>query len=99
MSEEKKEDNLENAIHEIERFVRLNDRERALTAVEHIKKFSGESQDVEPMTEPLMESYVRRIAEAMEHRNRQGKPVSQLHQAGTNPQGDVGMRDSKSRKK
>ncbi len=67
MSEEKKEDNLENAIHEVERFVRLNDRERALMAVEHLKTFTGDPQEkgmVPRLT--ATEQFLKRIAESLE---------------------------------
>ena len=66
MDEEEKEDNLENAIHEIERFVRLNDRERALTAVEYIKKFTGDVIEAKAAPPTVTEQQLERIAEAIE---------------------------------
>ena len=67
MSEEKKEDNLENAVHEVERFVRLNDRERALGAVEHLKTFTTTGAvDPKPNVETLTEKCFKRMAEALE---------------------------------
>jgi len=69
MSEEKKEDNLANAIHEVDKYVRLNDRDHALDAIEHLRTFVAKQSGTitkAPEVQTTTEIALKSIAESLE---------------------------------